>query len=61
MVARFKAKNFFKNFCSKFLFCITHCVCIKSYIRKNCLKKQYYHEEPDFDTHPIHDLELGQL
>ena len=44
----------------KLIFCCTQCVCVRRYVNKRC-KKNNYIPEPDFNEHPIHDLEAGEL
>ena len=44
----------------KLIFCCTQCVCVKHYFNKRC-KKKIYTRELDFNDHPIHDLEAGEL
>lgn len=61
MPARFTLKQFCRNLYGKVSFCFTHCVCINRCIKKTFLEQEYYTKDPDFDTHPIHDLEKGQL
>ena len=61
MTIRFNIKHFLKSVCSKILFFFTHCVCINRCIKNNFLEQEYYMETPDSDTHPIYDIEKGQL
>lgn len=44
----------------KLFFCCTQCVCIRRFLNRRHQKKTYINE-PDFNEHPIYDIEVGEL